>query len=123
VPVDPLPAPSPAQVSEVDSDLPSNARHLEVPEPAPVPAADEHNREALLIPPAWLARLQAEIQRQGDLRWPQKQPEPVINVTIGRVEVRASAPAAPPKPKSKPKAPAVMSLDDYLNQRKGRGAP
>lgn len=123
LPVDPLPAPCPARVPEVDSDLPSKARHLEVPEPAPVPAADEHQREALLIPPAWLARLQAEIQRQGDLRRPQKQPEPVINVTIGRVEVYASAPAAPPKPKSKPKAPGVMSLDDYLNQRKGRGGP
>jgi hypothetical protein len=46
------------------------------------------------------------------------QPAPTIQVTIGRIEVRATpAPAASPASKAKP-AP-VLSLDDYLRQRNG----
>ena len=40
-----------------------------------------------------------------------------IQVTIGRIEVRATPPASAP-PKSRP-APPVMNLDDYLRQRGG----
>jgi hypothetical protein len=43
-------------------------------------------------------------------------PAPTIQVTIGRIEVRAT-PAATPLPQAARSAPAVMSLDDYLNQR------
>jgi hypothetical protein len=42
---------------------------------------------------------------------------PTIQVTIGRVEIRATLPT-PPSRKTLPKAPA-MSLDDYLKQRSG----
>jgi hypothetical protein len=44
-------------------------------------------------------------------------PAPTIQVTIGRIEVRAVPPPAPP-PKQR-SAPPVMSLDDYLRQRDG----
>lgn len=45
-------------------------------------------------------------------------PENVINVTIGRIEVRAtSAPA--PKSRRDDQTHSVMSLDDYLRQRAG----
>jgi hypothetical protein len=47
---------------------------------------------------------------------PAPQPEPVINVTIGRIEVRAT-PAAAPKSAKPHSAPATMTLDDYLRQR------
>jgi hypothetical protein len=48
-------------------------------------------------------------------------PVPTIHVTIGRVEVRATVPAAPA---SKPRpAPQTMSLDDYLRQRSRGGKP
>lgn len=40
---------------------------------------------------------------------------PTINVTIGRVEIRAVPPPAQQRPKPKP--PTVLSLDDYLRQR------
>jgi len=40
---------------------------------------------------------------------------PTIQVTIGRIEVRATPPAAP-VPKSRPASP-TLSLDDYLRQR------
>jgi hypothetical protein len=48
-----------------------------------------------------------------------KPAEPVIHVTIGRVEIRAvSAPAGPERPK--PSKPA-LSLSDYLHRRSGGG--
>jgi hypothetical protein len=44
--------------------------------------------------------------------------EPVINVTIGRVEVRAVAPTtAQPKDRNSTSSSKLMSLDDYLRQR------
>jgi hypothetical protein len=44
-------------------------------------------------------------------------PAPTIHVTIGRVEVRATAPSTPQR-KARP-APAVMSLDEYLDRNAG----
>lgn len=44
--------------------------------------------------------------------------EPVVQVTIGRVEVRAVAP--PVRQERGRKAPSAMSLDDYLKRRGGR---
>jgi hypothetical protein len=46
---------------------------------------------------------------------PTKQPpEPVVRVTIGRIDVRAVKPDESPKPRRKPKAAQPMSLDEYL---------
>jgi hypothetical protein len=48
----------------------------------------------------------------------------VIQVTIGRVEIRASRPApsaAPPAARPAPAAPRPLSLDAYLRDRKGSG--
>jgi hypothetical protein len=42
-------------------------------------------------------------------------PVPTINVTIGRVEIRAVPP--PAQQRAKPKPATVLSLDDYLRQR------
>lgn len=47
------------------------------------------------------------------------QPAPTIQVTIGRIEVRATAPATQPLAQSRPKSP-VMSLDEYLRQQGAR---
>lgn len=48
-------------------------------------------------------------------------PAPTIQVTIGRIEVRATpAPKAPVR--ERPSAPAALSLEDYLKQRsRGEG--
>lgn len=46
-------------------------------------------------------------------------PAPTIQVTIGRIEVRASPPAARSHPKAKEHQP--MSLDQYLRGRNGGG--
>lgn len=48
---------------------------------------------------------------------PMSEPAPVINVTIGRIEVRATTPATP---RRQPAAKPLMSLDEYL-QRRTRG--
>jgi hypothetical protein len=43
---------------------------------------------------------------------------PTINVTIGRIEVRATPPPRAPAPPRRASAP-IMSLDEYLRQRAG----
>ncbi len=44
---------------------------------------------------------------------------PTIQVSIGRIEVRA---VPPPPPSAKPRAgPAPMTLEEYLRQRNGGG--
>jgi hypothetical protein len=47
--------------------------------------------------------------------------EPTINVSIGRIEVRAVTP--PPVPKHSNHGPKPMSLDEYLNKSSQRGRP
>jgi hypothetical protein len=44
--------------------------------------------------------------------------EPTVHISIGRVEVKASAQAAAPKPAQRANQP-VLSLDDYLRDRAG----
>ena len=50
----------------------------------------------------------------------QSQSEPVVNVTIGRIEVRAhnAEPVKSPVVQGKPKG--MLSLDDYLKQRESK---
>ncbi len=62
-------------------------------------------RVALYPEPAGPARLGPELRA-----------EPTIQVTIGRVEVRATHPAAPVAPRER-RAPAAMSLEEYLRGR------
>jgi hypothetical protein len=110
----------PAPAAEPASPLPSEPQHPVPPAPSVAPAADPNRGQGLLVPPTWSAQLQSEFERRWERRAGNEQPEPTIQVTIGRVEVRAEAPPVPAAPK--PKAPAVMSLADYLEQRKGRGS-
>jgi len=42
--------------------------------------------------------------------------EPTIRVTIGRIEVRATAPAPPPVPAARPAGPR-LTLEEYLRRR------
>jgi hypothetical protein len=47
-------------------------------------------------------------------------PAPTVQVTIGRVEVRAITPAAQPPRMVTPKSPPLSSLEEYLRERNGR---
>jgi hypothetical protein len=59
---------------------------------------------------------------QGRIEVASASAEPTIQVTIGRIEVRAMPPVAPAAPVQR-KKPAVMGLEEYLEQRArgGRG--
>ncbi|WP_199746994.1 hypothetical protein, partial [Corallococcus sp. AB049A] len=47
-------------------------------------------------------------------------PAPVVQVTIGRIEVRAVTPPAPARPAPARTSPS-LSLDEYLRRRNGGG--
>lgn len=80
-----------------------------------------HDQRGYLQTPAWLLSMQAELSNHWREINAQSQAEPVINVTIGRVEVRAvnSSPAKPDAGQKKPTG--VMSLEEYLKQRESKG--
>jgi hypothetical protein len=46
--------------------------------------------------------------------------EPVIQISIGRIEVRATPPPAQPA-RPRPAAPSAPSLEEYLRRRTRRG--
>ena len=112
----------PRQDQEPDMSFDLLSQRPEAPEPPAPPAAIPPGRERLLVAPAGSEQLRAELESLRELGRRAEAPEPVIQVTIGRVEVRAEAPTALSQPKPKARTPAVMSLEDYLKQRKGRGS-
>lgn len=74
-------------------------------------------RPAAIVPTQTVPHIPAEQKRplpDADA------PEPVIQVHIGRVEVRATPPETAPSPKKQRQLP-VMGLDDYLRNRNGQG--
>lgn len=101
----------------------------------PSPANGNGHREVEVRPPqvsSLIAPLvvRPKLDRYAEPPMPRPQPgaqtlptppgEQVINVTIGRIEVRATPPPAATS-RSNNQKPPVMSLDDYLRQRSGRG--
>lgn len=93
--------------------------------PARAPAepinAPKSGQVGTLHPPAWLKDLQTNLNARRRETNTHAQAEPVINVTIGRIEVRAvnAEPLKPFPAHAKPKG--VLSLDDYLKQRESKG--
>jgi len=77
------------------------------PRPPPTFAAPPSGTTAALLAPPARAVLAPRAKQP---------PEPTIQVTIGRIEVRATP---PPAPSTRPPttAPAAVSLDEYLRQR------
>ena len=72
----------------------------------------------LLQQPGWLTEMQSDLnKRWQDINTRLKPSDPVVNVTIGRVEVRAVKAQAPQQLNKKKKPNGVMSLDDYLKER------
>jgi hypothetical protein len=70
----------------------------------------------LLLTPRWLSDRQSELRKVSKVEI-----EPVTNVTIGRIEVRATPLKEVEQPKGKRKASGVMSLDKYLRMRSQGG--
>ncbi len=70
--------------------------------------------------PGWLTEMQVDLNNRYQQINAKTKPEPVINVTIGRIEVKAIQ-AESGKTKIRQKPSGVMGLDDYLKQRQSRG--
>ncbi|MCM6776641.1 hypothetical protein NDR87_22845 [Nocardia sp. CDC159] len=68
--------------------------------------------EPAAVPPASPSR-RATASRAG------RPPEPEVRISIGRVEIRAAAPAAEPTRRTDPPKRPRLSLDDYLRGRDG----
>lgn len=71
--------------------------------------------------PDWLTDMQADFNARWQRINAQTKSDHVINVTIGRIEVRAVQAEATKKPKAHHKPSGVMNLDEYLKQRENRG--
>lgn len=81
----------------------------------------ETHQVGLLQLPGWLAEMKSNLNGRWREINAEEKSETVVNVTIGRVEVKAiqTDEAKPQKANNKPSG--IMSLDDYLSQRnKGR---
>jgi hypothetical protein len=76
--------------------------------------------QGLLGTPAGLSLRESESDRRLFNKNSKAETEPVINVTIGRIEVKATKLREPEQPRQQKKASGVMSLDKYLSQF-GRG--
>lgn len=81
---------------------------------------DTPTNQSQLEPPSWLADMASQLT-QG-LQNTEQKADPVINVTIGRVEVRAVQKDEPRKAQQTKKPNGVMTLDNYLKQRAGRNS-
>lgn len=57
------------------------------------------------------------VRSAGPARESASDPEPDIHVTIGRIEVRGSGPAAPPAPPPAPRESSALELATYLRER------
>jgi len=73
----------------------------------------------VLQPPPWLEQVQDSLRgQQGDRH--KKDVGPVVNVTIGRIEIKAVRSGSAPPLARERKPRGVMSLDDYLRRREKR---
>jgi hypothetical protein len=69
-----------------------------------------------------LTRLRSELHRNNVfLKDSKAETEPVTNVTIGRIEIRAIPPKSAEKMECKKKPSGIMSLDNYLSLQKQGG--
>jgi hypothetical protein len=97
----------------------SSSEHMAEAEAA-VTARSREPSAAMREPLPVRSRVSLPSRRDQSIAEAAKAPDPVIQVTIGRVEVRASTPA---EPRARPRpANGATGLDDYLRQRTGRGS-
>lgn len=75
---------------------------------------DSRSRREQVVPRPLAPQRREQITSQAA-----EPPRPTINVTIGRIEVKALPPAAAP-PQRKP-PPSLMSLDEYMRRRNSGG--
>jgi hypothetical protein len=121
----PLPEPSSDYLENVSGSQPTAKGGS--PEQSQIPERQPSTTPPRESSPPWRIRPEAATLRERASLTPEEHamvfPEappspPVIRVTIGRVEVRASLPPTSPQPlSSKVRPGAALSLDDYLKRR------
>jgi hypothetical protein len=80
----------------------------------------EPEPRGVLQSPDWAAEVQAMLrQRHGEPR-PPAESEPTVNVTIGRIDIRAVRKEHRGRTGQATSPSGIMSLDDYLRKRDGR---
>jgi len=102
------------------------SRSSNVPSIDPSPAIQTvRQKKGMLVEPP-TPQASTPQHKGGDVQ-PRISPQPVaaptIHVTIGRIELRASAPAATPAPSRPAANRPALSLADYLERRTKAGAP
>lgn len=85
------------------------------------PEQNSTPQSGLLQEPDWLTKVQTDLNHRLQEIKATIEPDPVINVSIGCVEVKAVQSDTAKHTKSRKKPSGVMSLDDYLKQREIRG--
>jgi len=99
---------------------PESDRQADRKEGTPYGERDNEHRDGRLETPSWLPDIGPQFNQRPQAS--ETKAEPVINVTIGRIEVRAIKPETT-KNISRPTTPSgVMTLDEYLKQREGEEA-
>jgi len=71
----------------------------------------------VLQPPDWLAEVQSTLNDRGQTMNTETTSEPVVNVTIGRIEIKAEHTDTPTKTNTRQSPRGIMSLNEYLQQR------
>ena len=86
-------------------------------------ASDHRNpaKNTLLAPPSWFSEMQAHANLQKNKSNSKPPPQPVVHVTIGRIEIKAIKPKETPRARKPQKPSGVMSLEKYLHQSRRGG--
>jgi hypothetical protein len=123
--VQPSPPEQPQAITERPQQDPApdigRTRPISPPQPPTDVAADGTPRRPRRLAP--VLRPVEVIEPSGRLPETPQAP-PTINVTIGRVEVRATPPPSPPAQErhdTRSSGPVIMSLETYLRHREERG--
>lgn len=113
------------RVNEKPASLPKTLTKKSNQPPTPLRPTPPTKKEAVVVakifPRVKTSRQLAPQTKPASVRFEKEQPTsaaPIVRVTIGRIEVRA-APAPTPTRKTVKSAPPALTLEAYLNSRKG----
>ena len=81
------------------------------------PMSPELHQSGLFQTPAWVDEIKSGLQNRFRETTAQTKSEPMVNVTIGRVEVKAIQQDSAKQPTVHNKPSGIMSLENYLKQR------
>jgi hypothetical protein len=102
-----------------DSKSPVSESALNVADDSLDPAPVSTQTSNISTQPLWMSELTARLNT--GINENEAKADPIVNVTIGRVEVRAVQADSPKKAKQPKKPTGIMPLKEYLKKREGKG--